>query len=103
MLRQMVMGALPGMPSARPAAQAIAPLVSASRLRHIASRHETCPVRNPNGALRGIVGSHMNHSSDVDCDERERALLAAMPGANSVELRQLVMLAEERGHVTQAQ
>ncbi|SDB20860.1 RNA polymerase sigma factor RpoD [Belnapia rosea] len=45
----------------------------------------------------------MNKPPDVDFDERERALLAAMPGANSVELRQLVMLAEERGHVTQAQ
>ena len=45
----------------------------------------------------------MAKTLDLDTDERELMLQAVLPGANLAELRQLILLAEERGHVTQAE
>ena len=49
------------------------------------------------------LGRMMAKSLEIDIDEREHLLQAALPGANLAELRQLLLLAEERGHVTQAE
>jgi RNA polymerase primary sigma factor len=42
-------------------------------------------------------------AEDIVLDEREEAMLATLPGADAEALRRLVLLARNRGHVTQAE